>query len=127
MKVLVATKEGQGERKNDFFWTDEGEVVHFGFECTSETVDGGCGCARSMVGLNSKKATTTMKVTKVGSTKKDLITRLKVHYMLDFKMEADRAERIATEELEDLREIVKGIPIGTVLEKRGEAFFRRLV
>jgi len=62
MKVLVATKRGQGIRKNDFCWTDSGEFVTFPFECDGESVDGGCGCRRSMSGLYTHKATTTFEV-----------------------------------------------------------------
>ena len=62
MKILVATKEGQGQRKNDFCWAEEGEVVKFPSECDRETVDGRCGCRRSMSGANSLKGTKTMKV-----------------------------------------------------------------
>lgn len=63
MKILVATRETQGQRGNDFCWCNEGELVAFStFECDREKVDGSCGCKRSMVGMSSSKATTTMKV-----------------------------------------------------------------
>jgi hypothetical protein len=64
MKLLVATKETQGERKNDFCWCNEGEIVKFGIECDGETVDGSCGCKRALCGVDTSKATTTMKVVK---------------------------------------------------------------
>jgi len=62
MKVLVATEETQGHRKTDFCWTEEGELVFFGSECTRETIDGECGCRRSLCGLRTRKATTTFRV-----------------------------------------------------------------
>lgn len=62
MKILVATKEMQGKRKNDFSFCEENEPVMFGLECDGESVDGGCGCRRSLVGIDSRKATTTFKV-----------------------------------------------------------------
>ena len=40
MRFLVATKETQGQRKNDFSHAREGELVKFGFECDGEEVDG---------------------------------------------------------------------------------------
>ena len=40
MKILVATKETQGNRKNDFCFCDEEEIVKAGMECDGESVDG---------------------------------------------------------------------------------------
>ena len=51
MKVLVGTKETQGQRSNDFSWAEDGELVMFGSECDREDVDGTCGCRRAMSGL----------------------------------------------------------------------------
>jgi hypothetical protein len=62
MKVLVATEETQGRRPNDFCFTEEGELVLFGSECSRETIDGPCGCRRSLVGVRSGMATTTVRV-----------------------------------------------------------------
>ena len=76
MKVLVATNEGQKQRKNDFSHTTEGEFVKFGFECDGETVDGNCGCKRGMVGFDTLKATTTFKVTEKDISKENYISRL---------------------------------------------------
>jgi hypothetical protein len=64
MKVLTATSQTQGWRENDFCWTVEGELVFFPqIECGRGTIDDDCGCRRSMAGLVSHRATTTMKVT----------------------------------------------------------------
>ena len=57
MKILVGTTETQGRRKNDFCYTKEGEVLCFHLECDGETVDGSCGCKRSMSGVDTNKAT----------------------------------------------------------------------
>ena len=63
MKVLTATDQTQGRRGNDFCWTVEGELVFFPpIECDYGTIDDGCGCRRSMAGLVSRRATTTIKV-----------------------------------------------------------------
>lgn len=62
MKVLVSTRETQGERKNDFCHVEENELVMFPFECDGEVVDGSCGCKRSVAGFISHKASTTFKV-----------------------------------------------------------------
>lgn len=61
MKVLVATKQTQGLRANDFCCALEGEMVMFPpIEC--ESIDASCGCRRSMAGLVSHLATTTIVV-----------------------------------------------------------------
>jgi hypothetical protein len=63
MKVLTATKQTQGWRGNDFCWTVEGELVVFPpIECGRGSIDDGCGCRRSMAGLVSRRATTTIRV-----------------------------------------------------------------
>lgn len=56
MKVMVATREGQGFRENDFSWTKENELVGFTSECDGETIDGNCGCRRSMSGFDTHTA-----------------------------------------------------------------------
>ena len=66
LKVLEATKETQGQRASDFTGVPEGELVRFHFQCDSDTEpDGGCGCARSMTGMQTLKATTTFKVAEI--------------------------------------------------------------
>ena len=70
MKILVATKETQGFRDSDFSWAREGELVRFDSECDRDKnrIDGGCGCRRSMVGLETGRATTTFKVVEMDIT-----------------------------------------------------------
>jgi len=127
MKVLVATKEGQGIRKNDFCWVPEGEIVHFGFECDrdKEGPDGHCGCRRAMVGLECAKATTTMKVAEVPVKRREIVARLKKHYREDWKMKAKEAEKIVKDEMKDLADVVAVFPLGAVIEKRGNVFQMR--
>jgi hypothetical protein len=63
MNVLTATNQTQGWRGNDFCWTVEGELVVFpAIECGRGSIDDGCGCRRSMAGLASHRATTTIKM-----------------------------------------------------------------
>ena len=62
MKVLIATKQGQGKRDSDFFCATDGELVGFSTECDGEQTDGPCGCRRSFSGLDSFKGTTTAMV-----------------------------------------------------------------
>ena len=77
MKVLVGTKDTQGKRKNDFSFTDEGELVTFGTECDREAVDGHCGCKRSLVGMKTRKGTTTFKVVEKKISKVNYLQALK--------------------------------------------------
>ena len=47
MKILVATKKGQGSRLSDFHFCEELEILRGGMvECHDEHVDGRCGCKR---------------------------------------------------------------------------------
>ncbi|MBI4473737.1 MAG: hypothetical protein HY646_13805 [Acidobacteria bacterium] len=62
IKGLVSTKLTQGQRANDFSFVPEGELVFAGFKCTGERPDDRCGCARSLCGAISQKATTTFVV-----------------------------------------------------------------
>jgi len=62
--VLVATLRTQGQRANDFCFAQEGEVV-----CTQLTYDRDrgdpdrpCGCLRSLSGIDTMLATTTVRV-----------------------------------------------------------------
>jgi hypothetical protein len=126
MKLLVATKQAQGKRKNDFSFTEENEIVHFAFECDGEKVDGHCGCKRSMSGLMSNRATTTMTVNEVDISKVDLINLLVLHYRDNWKMNENEAIRISRKEAEELVKIGDIFPIGSVVEKRGRTLKIRI-
>ena len=127
MKYLVATKETQGRRKSDFFWCEEGEPVSFSFECDSDknNIDGRCGCRRSMSGVRSHKATTTMKVVDLSISKakleKILRRNLSEGGWLVNKKPAETKARIRYE-IDELMRIAKGFDIGAVIEKRGNKF-----
>ncbi|KNZ68650.1 hypothetical protein Tfer_2741 [Thermincola ferriacetica] len=120
MKILVATTETQGQRKSDFCFVPEGEIVTFGFECDSDkdNIDGGCGCRRSMVGIDCLRATTTCKVADVRLTKRQYIQKIQASLnksgfgrIIDTKKEAEELLRIAN-----------CFPVGAVVEKRGSVF-----
>lgn len=128
MKLLVATKETQGQRKNDFCHVPEGEVVHFGFECDGETVDGGCGCRRSMCGLGCSKATTTMKVEDVENfSEVELLQALADNYIGNWGMKWEEASKRAKEDAEELIGLARHFPTGRVVEKRGNKLRERSV
>ncbi len=81
MKLLTATREGQGERDGDFCHAVEGELVFAGFVCATDrsNPDGGCGCGRAFSGLNSLRATTTALVRDLDLTYDDVRMALSAH------------------------------------------------
>lgn len=116
MKLFICTKEGQGKRKNDFCWTIEGELAIFGIECTGEKVDGSCGCRRSMVGINSRKATTTVKVSDIGLEHEGFKQRIRTSEIKAGFGEPSE-ERLELMALA-LEQEAERWPVGTVLERR---------
>lgn len=117
MKVLVATKETQGQRNNDFCFADENEVVYFGFVCDKDKddPDGECGCSRSLFGHRSRKATTTFKVVETSMTQSDLVD------VLTRSLErAGYTDEGVREMATALVECANEHPEGTVLERRGD-------
>lgn len=123
MKILVATKNLQGQRKNDFCFVPEGEMVSYSTECDGEDIDGTCGCRRSMSGLKCRKSTTTVMVADIpdkrlpGPQSYAEAIR-KSECKAGFTRNIKEASSIASQLL---KEAAKW-PVGTVLEKRGEKF-----
>lgn len=132
MKILVSTKEKQGQRKNDFCFVPEGEIVVFGSECDGEAVDGKCGCRRSLVGVKCSTATTTFKVADIPTTEEELVTRLyesaeKGGWLQFYKTE-DGKKRARTLMRKDARELIRVGSFfreGDVVERRGDKLQRR--
>jgi hypothetical protein len=132
MKVVTATSQTQGWRDNDFCWTVEGELLFFApLECGRGSIDDNCGCRRSMAGLVSHRATTTMKV----------IERPNLNPATYFTLIANglQSQGYVTEELmaspdvnewvhdltDELIYLAAGYPVGTVLERRGDIIKKR--
>ena len=115
MQLLVATAESQGQRSNDFSFPPEGELVIFALECDGEGVDGSCGCVRSMVGIDAKTATTTMKVAEVAISFEQLKTRIAEHYAAWKLKNAAWSYRM---EALDLIHVGSHFPLGAIVEKR---------
>jgi hypothetical protein len=118
LPVLVATKATQGQRTNDFCWCDEDEPVRFGTECDGEKVDGRCGCRRSMTGLSTLKATTTMKVKQLPITRSQYVDMLKSSYdKAGFGFALDDADIAA--EADQLLSLAAAFVGVDAVEKRG--------
>lgn len=116
MKYLVSTKETQGQRKNDFCFVPEGELVRFGSECDCEDIDGRCGCRRSMIGMDCGTATTTMKVVELDMSEIELKTKLTASMSKSgFSVHEDDI----IEEINEISRIAGLFQIGDILEMRG--------
>ena len=117
MKVMVCTKTGQGKRKSDFSWTEEGELAYFGFTCDGEKLDGGCGCERSFCGMDSHKAGTTAKI---------VVSYMTVKEFVGYRRKSDKASgwnqsaKEINEDCIELLRIADSFPVGTIIEKRGK-------
>ena len=119
MKVLSATFEKQGERSNDFCYCKEGELVYFGTICDGESIDGDCGCKRSMSGMESLKATTTVKVIDMHLTKQDYLKRfIKVQIKAGFYDKKHIA--FYKKSVKTLLDTANHFPLGAVIEIRGD-------
>jgi hypothetical protein len=101
MKLLTATREGQGDREGDFCCAVEGELVILGDMCATDRDDpflGGCGCGRAFAGLASRRATTTALVRDLDLTSEDL----ELAIAGQFEADGISAETIGADEYEDL-------------------------
>ena len=129
VKVLVATKETQGQRHSDFSRAKEGELVLSGYECDLERIDGRCGCRRSKVGVETLSSTTTFKVVERNITDAKLIELVRESYrhsgwLLLFSEEEGQYQ-IETD-VAELKRLADSFPIGAILEKRGERIRQRI-
>jgi hypothetical protein len=115
MKVLVATSETQGQRRNDFDYCVEGELVTVGLVCATDRrdPDGGCGCGRAFAGLNSHRGTTTAKVKEVELSKSDYVEALRSSLAQQGWPTSDVAELAGW-----LAQLVSEWPVGTIVERR---------
>ena len=127
MKALTATNQTQGWRDNDSVWTVEGELVFFPpIECGRGSIDDGCGCRRSMAGLVSHRATTTIKVGDREELDPDTYFMLISEGVRDqgYVTEEPMRNRNVGEWLHDLADelmyLAGRLPTGTVLERRGD-------
>ena len=122
MKILVATKETQGKRKNDFCWCEEGEFLIHSMECDGEGVDGHCGCKRSLCSIKTGTATTTMKVIE-SDLKKDGLVRQVIKHLEVAGWAAllgkEKTMDLAVEEVMENMRMAMPFKVGNVVERRG--------
>lgn len=134
MKVLTATGQTQGWRDNDFCWTVEGELVLFvPIECSRGTTDDECGCRRSMAGLVSQRATTTIKVAERVDLDPDIYFTLIADglqsqgYVTEDLMEKPNVSDWVHDLTDELIYLAGRCPVGTVLERRGDVIVPRIL
>lgn len=125
MKIFVATKQTQGQRKNDFNSIDDGAWVTFAMICDRDRSDpdGGCGCGRGMAGMTVGGATTTFCVADLLVTGEEYRAAVVKHYNEGGwrkYMSASEFNEMVTEDVTDLLRIAFLFPVGAVLEKRLE-------
>lgn len=122
-KVLVSTNEMQGKRSSDFCHIPDGEIVMFPMiECSGEKIDGGCGCRRSMSGVETHKATTTMKV-----VEKDLDPEELYIVIRDSLKTAGwiRDREAVLFYVKELLEFAEQFEVGDIVERRGNKLKKR--
>ena len=125
-RVLVATKETQGRRSNDFHWCQEGELVTFPASvCDGEEFDGACGCRRSMTGVHSLKGTTTVQVVYLQGGTQLLQSELRSYWSQSGwsrLLDATTIEEMIAADSEEIVRIASAFPVRTILEIRGDQF-----
>ena len=127
MKVLTATNHTQGQRDNDFCWALEGELVLFPpIDCGRGSIDDRCGCRRSMAGLASHRATTTIQVEDRPELDPDTYFMLisdslrDQGYVTEELMEDPEVDEWLRDITDELMHIADAFPAATVLERRGD-------
>lgn len=123
LPVLVATRETQGQRSNDFCWCDEDEPVRFTTECDGERVDGRCGCRRAMTGMSTLRVTTTVRVQHLPLTREQFVSLLKSSYEKSGFPFSDEDVR---KEADELLRLARAFPPDRVIEKRGDQLQSRV-
>lgn len=150
MKVLVSTRRGQGQRESDFFDGLEGELVFFSLELACP-IDRDCGCRRSLTGMSG--SSTTFEVADKPISREEYVAELKASMIYSGRFKSEDldekslrkglkgagmgSENIdsfladyfpnAEVEAEALLSYAAKFPVGTVLEKRGDELFPRII
>lgn len=127
MKLLVSTTLAQGQRESDFNWCVDGELVIVNpIVCVKdlEDPDGGCGCGRAFVGLNSGKATTTAVVADRDFTYEDAAEAIRSSLEQSHWLEADD-ESDLSDMVQDVLALADNYAVGTVVERRLDDVYPR--
>lgn len=123
MKVIVSTKETQGERAGDFCHLPEGALVGFTDTHRGERVDAPCGCQRALGGLRIDRSSTTFKVVEREMSRDEYVREV-VRANAEFVGGPVTVEHFEAEADELLR-VAAHFPAGGVIEKRKNVFRMR--
>lgn len=120
MKVMVATRRGQGIRDNDYFHGSEGELVRIDIGCATDrdNPDGRCGCGRGFAGLTSSRAMTTAIIEDRPLSHRQFVDAVGRSCARDWQMH--RGDPAVRELADDLLRFASAFDIGAVLERRGD-------
>ena len=126
VKVLVATKERQGDRHDDYAWAVDGEFVYV----PADTCDcPGCGCGRGFAGMASSRATTTALVVErhdlgLSDLSDALSDSLERQGWISAASTADDDE-LFRQLFQRLLVSASHFPVGSIIEREGHLLKRR--
>jgi hypothetical protein len=122
MKLLIATRRGQGLHAGDKFECREGELVYFREVCPTLLREDGspCPCFRLFRGLGSGNATTTAEVSDVpGITADEFRNRIVHVWRKDGRIgDGPDGDAPALAQAEELMRLAQMFPLYGVIERR---------
>lgn len=121
LRLLVATASSQGQQDYDFCNTIDGEIVYPG-PCDSPQPNHACGCLESLVGVESRRRTTTFTVAEVPITRAELHRALAKAQNLT---EDDPGYARIADLAADMLAVAARFPIGAVLGRSHRRYRRR--
>jgi hypothetical protein len=130
MLVLRTTRQTQGQRDDDFCWTNDEELAFFGVPCARDDCNdtdgrGPCGCRRSFCGLDTLRGSTTAVVVASSLTLDDLVRLFTEHYEVVWNRTSQEARTEAQAMAQHIIKLCARFGRGTVLEKRGPSIHPR--
>lgn len=116
MKLLVSTTASQGQLSSDFCWVPEGEIViPQWMSCSNRCT---CGCARSWMGIDCRRGTTTAEIVDHPIDLDELIRRVQVSWTESGFGAVTEAE--ATDHIADVIALVQRNNVGDLVRIEGE-------
>jgi hypothetical protein len=123
VRLLVATRRGQGARPTDFSSCEVGELLMPPAHACDEPVDGPCGCRRSLIGFRTHRATTTIEVVDLPLTMDELCGLVRASLAQGGWLGCIDDDEVADRWVSDVAwELVQAgarFAVGAVLERRG--------
>src|SRR5689334_16315276 len=119
MKIIVATRERQGERPGDFCEADEGEIV-IPVLCDGEHE--GCSCDRLFIGVRTSRDTTTAAVVESDMSVEDYRSAITESEVIKEYTELGMSKRVARAHADELLKLAAQFEAGAVIERSGDEF-----